>query len=177
MHDLDRRRHVLPEPRCEGPKMFAGLVIVDLLVTAGCGCGLFARACIEPQRAIEGIVPVLQLEEDLVGLLLILKVRCIERLKEIEIEVTRRLRGRALVCSAEEEVTAPAGAAFAPLGFVLPNAISRNVGRSIRIFENDAPQSVKIVSIQLRVAEGLGTFLDEGVEIDILLQVEKILPI
>ena len=60
---------------------------------------------------------------------------------------------------------------------MFPDAIAGDIGRSIRIFENNSPQRVKIISIKLRVAEGLCTFFDERVEIDILLQIEKILAV
>ena len=177
MHDLDRRRHVFAEPRRQGAEMVAGLVLVDLLVAAGGGGGLFTRAGIEAQRPVERVVAILQLEEDLVGLLLVLEVGRVERLQEIEIEVACGLRGRALVRSAEEQVPASARAPFPPLDLVLPNAIAGDVGRGIRVFEDHAPQRVEVVAIQLRVAEGLGSLLDEGVEIDILLQVEEVLAV
>jgi hypothetical protein len=60
---------------------------------------------------------------------------------------------------------------------VFPDAVSGHVWRSIGIFENNAPQGVEIVPIELRVAECLCPFFDEGVEVDILLQVEKVLAV
>ena len=60
---------------------------------------------------------------------------------------------------------------------MFPDAIARDVGRCIRVFENNAPQRVEIVPIELRVAESLRPLLDEGIEIDVLLQVEKILAV
>src|SRR3954468_6001780 len=157
--------------------MVAGLVLIDLLVAAGGGSSLFTRAGIEAQRSVERVVAVLQLEEDLVGLLLILEIGRIERLQEIEIEIACGLRGRALVRSAEEQVPASAGTPFPPLDLVFPNAIAGDVGRGIRVLEDNAPQGIEVVAIQLRVAERLGSLLDEGVEIDILLQVEEVLAI
>ena len=110
MHDIDSRRHMFAEPRCQGAEMVAGLVLVDLLVAAGGGSGLFTRAGIKAQRPVERVVPILQPKEDFVGLLFILEIGGIEWLEEIEIEVACRLRGRALVRSAEEQVPASAHA-------------------------------------------------------------------
>ena len=150
MHDLDGGRHVLAQPGRQRAKLIGRLVFIDLLVAAR-GCrGLFARAGIEAQRAVEGVVAVFQLEEDLVGLLLILEVGRVERLQEIEVEIARRLRRRPLVGSAEEQVAAATGAPLPPLDLMLPDAVARDVRRRIRIFENDPPQGIKIVPIELR---------------------------
>jgi hypothetical protein len=71
------------------------------------------------------------------------------------------LRRRALIGSPEEQVAAAAGPPFPPLDLVFPDAIAGDIGRSIWIFENNSPQRVKIISIKLRVAEGLRTLFDE----------------
>ena len=60
---------------------------------------------------------------------------------------------------------------------MFPDAIPGHVGRRIWVFENHAPQRVEIIAIQLRIAEGLGPLFDEGVEIDILLEIEKVLAV
>jgi hypothetical protein len=70
----------------------AGLVLVDLLVAARGGSGLFTSPRIEAQRPVERLVAILQLEENLIRLLLILEIRRLEWLQEIEIKVTWRLR-------------------------------------------------------------------------------------
>ena len=153
MHDFDGGRHMLAQPGRQRAELIGCLVFIDLLVAAR-GCrSLFARAGIKAQRAIERVVAVLQLEEDLVRLLLILEVRRVERLQEIEIEITRGLRGRPLVGRAEEQVAAATGTSFPPFDLMFPDAVPGDVGRSIGVFQNNAPQRVKIVPIELRVAE------------------------
>ena len=78
---------MLPQPGRQRAELIGRLVFVDLLVAARSRRSLFARASIEAQRAIERVVAVLQLEEDLIRLLLILEVRRVERLQEIEVEI------------------------------------------------------------------------------------------
>src|SRR5271155_6146424 len=119
--------------------MVGCLVFIDFLVAARGRCRLFPRTSIVAQRTIKRGVAILQLEEDLVCLLLVLEIRRVERLKEIEVEVAWGLRGRSLVGSPKEQVTAAAGAPFAPLHLMFPDAVPGDVGRSIGVFENNAP--------------------------------------
>ena len=58
---------------------------------------------------------------------------------------------------------------------MFPNAIAGDIGGGIRVFEDHAPQCIEVVAIQLGIAEGLSPLLDEGVEIDVLFQVEEVL--
>src|SRR5216684_4694961 len=60
---------------------------------------------------------------------------------------------------------------------MFPNAIAANVGCRIRVFEYYTSQGIEVVAIQLGVTEGLGALLDQGVEIDILLQIEEVLAV
>ena len=81
--------------------------------------------------------------------------------------------------AARKRVTAAAAprASLTPLDLMLPDAIACHVRRHVGVFEDNTPQRIKVVAIQLGLAQGLGPLLDEGVEIDVLLQIEKILPI
>ena len=139
MHDFDGGRHMLAQPGRKRSQLIGRLVLVDFLVAARGGCSLFARASIEAQRAIKCGVAVFQLEEDLVCLLLVLEIRRVERLQEIEVEIAWRLRGRTLVGRPKEQIAAATGAPFPPLDLVFPDAVAGDVGRSIRVLENDAP--------------------------------------
>src|SRR5271165_4511084 len=139
MHDLDGGRHIFTQPGRKLPKLIGCLVFIDFLVAARRRRGLFTRAGIEAQHAVERGIALLQLEEDLVRLLLIFEIRSVERLKEIEIEISWGLRGGPLVGRPEEKVATATGARFAPLDLVFPDSVSGDVGGSIRVLENDAP--------------------------------------
>jgi hypothetical protein len=68
-----------------------------------------------------------QLEKDLVRELLVVEVRRLERLEEVEVEITRRLGRRAIVGCTEEEIAPASDLVFPPLDLVLPDLMTRDV--------------------------------------------------
>ena len=60
-----------------------------------------------------------------VDLLLILEGRRLERLQEVQVEITRRLRGRAFIGCAKEQITAASGFALAPRGRKISPVVNR----------------------------------------------------
>ena len=128
---------------------------------------------VEPQGVEEGLVLLGQLEEDLIGELLVLVMGRLERLQEVEVEVPRRLCGGPLVGGAEEEI-APAGdLVFPPLDLMFPDLVAPDVGLVGTL--QDTGQGVEVVLVELRVGERVGLVLDLGVVVDGLLKVEVIL--
>ena len=174
MNDLERGQHVGPQPCHKCLEKSVRLVLVDLL-RAGAGRRRhLTSASIEPQRVLELLVAMRQFEKDFIGELLVLEVRRLERLEEVEVEVPWRLRRRTLVGCAEEQV-APAGdLVVPPLDLVFPNLVAPDVGRQVGQFQHTG-QGVEVVLVKVRVGQRFGLVLDFGVVVDGLLQVQVIL--
>jgi len=88
VEDLERSQHVGPQPCHQRLEETVCLILVYLL---GSGTGRsphFPSASIKTQGVLELLVPMGQLEEDFIGELLILEVRRLERLEEVEVEVS-----------------------------------------------------------------------------------------
>ena len=77
-----------------------------------------------------------QLEEDLIGEFLILEVRRLERLEEVEVEVPWRLGRRTLVGCAEEQVASAGDLVFPPLDLVFPNLVATDVRCMVGQFQH-----------------------------------------
>jgi len=73
--------------------------------------------------------------------------------------------------------TVPPRLSIPPLDLVLPDAIARHVRSCVGVLEHNAAESVEIVAVQLRVVERLSLLLDEGIEVDILLEVDEVLAV
>ena len=114
-------------------------------------------------------------KEHLVGLLLVLVARRIVRLDEVQVEVARRNGRRPLVGRPEEQVAAPGRVTFAPLQLVLPDAVVIDV-RRVRALQ-DALERLVVVAVELGVVERLGAFLNQGVVVVGLLEVEVVLAV
>ena len=172
--DLERGQHVGPQPRHERLEETVRLVLVDLLRAAAGRRRHLTSASVETQRVLELLVPVRQLEEDFIGELLVLEVRRLERLEEVEVEVPWRLGRGPLVGCAEEQVAPARDLVFPPLDLVFPNLVAPDVGRLIGQFQHTG-QGVEVVLVEVRVGERVRLVLDFGVVVDGLLQVQVIL--
>ena len=139
---------VVTQPCRQSPKVVASFILIDLLVAARRCRGLLARPRIEPQCAVECVVPIFEFKEDLISLLLILEIGSVEGLQEIEIEVSLGLCGGTFVGRAKEKIAAAASAPFSPLYLMLPNAIAGDIRRSVGVFEHYASESVEVVAVQ-----------------------------
>ena len=115
-----------------------------------------------------------QLEEHFIGELLVLEVRRLERLEEVEVEIPWRLGGGSFIGCAKEEVAPACDLVLSPFDLVFPNLVAPDVGRLIGAFQHTG-QGVEVVLVQLRIGERVGLVLNLGVVVDGLLQVEVIL--
>ena len=115
-----------------------------------------------------------QLEEDFIGELLVLEVRRLERLEEVEIEVPWRLGSGPFVGCAEEQISPAGDLVFPPFDLVFPNLVAPNVGWQIGQFQHTG-QGVEVVLVELRIGERVGLVLNFGIVVDGLLEVEVVL--
>src|SRR5688500_1199367 len=125
--------------------MFGRFVLVDLLICSGGVRRLLARTRVHLQRRIEGGVTLLQPKKHLVTTLFVLEVRRFERLQREKVKVTLRGDRRALVRSAEEQVSAAPDLAFTPLDLMLPDTVAGDV-RLISALHH-ARQRVEVVAV------------------------------
>ena len=141
------------------------------------GCrGQVESRRVAAQRFPERVVGAGQVEEDLVGLLLVIEPRRLVRLDEIEIEVARRHRRGPFVRRAEEEITLARRLACPPFELVFPDEITGNVGLVVPL-PNRLPQGIVVVAVQPRRVETLGPLLDQSIEVVGLLEVEVVLAV
>ena len=173
--DLEGRGHVLLQPLHEVAQEVRRLGFVGGLgVARGGGRQVQGRGVTAKRRA-ELLVRVRQAQEQLVGLLLVLEVRRIEGLDEVEVEVPRRHRRGALVGRAEEQVALARGLALQPFELVLPDLVAGDVGLVGAL--HDPPERLVVVAVELRGIEALGPLLDQGVEVVGLLEVQVVLAV
>src|SRR5207249_5263512 len=133
-----------------------------------------ASASVQLQGVLKLLIPVGELEENLVGEFLVFEMGWLERLEEVQVEVPRWLGRGPLVGSPEEKIASTGNFVFPPLDLVFPNLVARDIRRLVGQFQH-TDQCVKVVLIQLRVGESLGFVLDFGVMIDGLLKVQVVL--
>ena len=129
----------------------------------------------EPERPAESVVLAREPEEHLICALLVLEMRRLVWLDEVEIVVARRHRRGPLVRRTEEEVAKPRRPAFGPLQLVLPNLVPRDVGR-VGAF-HDTGKRLVVIAVELGVVERLGALVDQGVVVVGLLEVEVVLAV
>ena len=114
-------------------------------------------------------------KEHLVRLFLVPIMRRIVRLDKVQVEVARRDRSGPLVGCPEEQVAPPRCVTFAPLQFVLPDAVAADVCR-VRALQH-ALERLVVVAVELGLIECFGALLDQGIVIVGLLEVEVVLPV
>src|SRR5690606_34817884 len=112
------------------------LVLVDLLRAAAGRRRHLTSAGVEPKGFVELLVSMDELEEDLIGELLVLEVRRLKRLEKVQVEVPWRLGRGPLVGCAEEEIASAGNFVFPPLDLVFPNLVAPDVGRQVRQFQH-----------------------------------------
>ncbi len=167
--------HVLLQPAHQVPQESVSLGFVGSLGVAARG-GREIQCCgVVRQRGPELFVRVGQAKEHFIGLLLVLEVRRIERLDEVEVEITGRYRRRALVGSAEEEISLSCCLVLQPFQLVLPDLVAGDVGLVGAL--HDPFQGLVVVAVELGGIEALGALLDERVEVVGLLEIQVILPV
>ena len=127
--------------------MLVGLLFVDALVLPRRGGPLLSGARVEPEFPVEVVVPVLELEEHLVGFLFVLVVRRIMGLNEVEVEVPRRLGRGTFVGRAEEQVAAPVCLTLSPFDFVFPDLVAGDVGPFVG--PHHAGECGEVVAVEL----------------------------
>ena len=173
--DLEGRGHVLLEPLHEITEEVRCLGLVGGLGVARSG-GRKVQGCgIASKRGAELLVRVRQAQEQLLGFLLVLEMRRVKGLDEIEVEVPLRHRCGAFVGCAEEKVSQSRGLAIQPFDLVLPDLVAGHIGL-IRAF-HDPSKRLVVVAVELRGIEALGPLLDQRVEIVGLLEVQVILAV
>ena len=168
--DLEGRGHVLLQPLHQVAQEIRRLGFVGGLgVARGGGCKVQGRGVI-PERGAEFLVRVRQAQEQLVGFLLVLEMRRVKGLDEVEVEVPRRHGRGSFVGRAEEEVSLARGLALQPFELVLPDLVAGHIGL-VRAL-HDPFQGLVVVAVELRGVEALGPLFDQRVEVVGLLQVQ-----
>ena len=84
--DIERCQHVGLQPGNERLEESVSLVLVDLPRTGAGRRSHFPSASVKAQGVLERLVHVGQLEEHFIGKLLVLEVRWLERLEEIQVK-------------------------------------------------------------------------------------------
>src|SRR5450759_5237612 len=100
-----------------------------------------------PKRGSELLVHIGQAQEQLVGLFLVLKMRHVEGLDEIEVESPWRHRRRPFVWCTKEQVSLACGLALLPFKLVLPDLVPRHIGL-VRAL-HDTPDRLVVVAVEL----------------------------
>ena len=179
--------HVLEKPAHQVPQDPLGLGLVGGLCVAARGGREIQRrgvvrqrgpklfACLPRRSALRRRQVRGQAKEHFIGLLLVLEVRRIERLDEVEVEITGRHGCRALVGSAEEEISLSCRLVLQPFQLVLPDLVAGDVGLVGAL--HDLFQGIVVVAVELGGIEALGALLDERVEVVGLLEIQVELPV
>ena len=80
------------------------------------------------------VVRILQAEEDFIGLVVIAVFRRLERLDEVDVEITFGLCCWPVVWRTEKQVPVALYAAILPLDLILPDLVPSDVSRLIRSY-------------------------------------------
>ena len=168
--DLEGPVPVFVEPGGQFAEEARRLRIVCLFRPAG-GCrGQVVGRRVAAQGFVKCFVGARQTEKDFVRRFRVFEARRLVGLDEIEIEVAGRRRGGAFVRRPEEQIAPARGLAGAPFDLVLPDPVAGDVclvGAVQRL-----PQGSVIIAVEPRGVESLGPFLDEGVEVVGLPEIE-----
>ncbi|GIW56388.1 MAG: hypothetical protein KatS3mg082_2792 [Nitrospiraceae bacterium] len=166
---------MLLQPAHQVPQEPVGLGLVGGLGLTARDGGEVQRRGVVRQRRAELFVRAGEAKEHFVGLLLVLEVRRIERLDEVEIEITGRHGGRAFIGGAEEEISLSCRLALQPFQLVLPYPVAGDI--SVIGALHDPFQGLVVVAIELGGIEALGALLDARVEVVGLLEIQIELPV
>ena len=167
---LEGVRHVALQPLHQSAQGFVGLCGVGVLGVAGGRGGQLQGGGVSPERGAEVLVHAGEAEEQLVGLLLVLEARRLERLQEVQVEIPRRHGGGAFVGRAEEQIAVARRLALRPGELVLPDLEAGDV-RFVQTLQQPL-ERLEVVAVELGGVQAFGALFDEGVEIVGLLQVQ-----
>jgi len=150
------------------------LGVDDAVLTRGFGFESHSPG-VAAQCLGEFVVGGCQAEEHLVWLRVVSEIGRIVRLQEVDVEVSRRLCGRALVRGAHEQVATAGHVLGRPVELVGPDAVSGDI-RVVALFEHGL-QSSEVRLIQSAVIERGCSLFDALVVVDVLPYVEVYLPV
>jgi hypothetical protein len=174
VRDLVGGHLLVLQPLAHGLQGFLGLVQVDDLGAAAGGGRQVQRGGIGGQVAPNVIVRLLQPQEHLVGLVVVLELRRLEGVDEVDVELTFRLRRGSLVGGAEEQVAGAFNTPVLPFQRVLPDQVAGDVGGFVGSLHQGLDRA-EVGAVQGVVGQRFGALVDLGVVVDVLLQVEVIL--